>query len=88
MFAPVVSVETPDEHTPAILKLSSPQPALMLAMSSQLMAIIPEHVYGDGQDPKTHPQNSENVVGSGPFKLTLNSNQVSISSWKDLMTFL
>ena len=41
----------------------------MLAMSSQLMAIIPEHVYGDGQDPKTHPQNSENVVGSGPFKL-------------------
>ena len=86
MFAPVVSVETPDEHT-AILKLSSPHPALMLAMSSQLMAIIPEHVYGDGQDPKTHPQNSENVVGSGPLS-SLNSNQVSISSWKDLMTFL
>ena len=68
MFAPVVSVETPDEHT-AILRLSTPHPALMLAMSSQLMAIIPEHVYGDGQDPKTHPQNSKNVVGSGPFKL-------------------
>ena len=41
----------------------------MLAMSSQLMSIIPEHVYGDGQDPKQHPQNSKNVVGSGPFKL-------------------
>ena len=68
MFAPVESVETPDEHT-AILKLSQPHPALMLAMSSQLLAIIPKHVYGDGQDPKTHPQNSENVVGSGPFKL-------------------
>ena len=68
MFAPVETVETPDEHT-AILKLSSPHPALMLAMSSQLMSIIPEHVYGDGQDPKKHPQNSNNVVGSGPFKL-------------------
>lgn len=69
MFAPVTSVETPDAHT-AVLKLSKPHPALMLAMSSQLMPIIPKHVYGDGQDPKAHPQNSENVVGSGPFKLT------------------
>lgn len=68
MFAPVTAVETPDAHT-AVLKLSQPHPALMLAMSSQLMPIIPKHVYGDGQDPKAHPQNSENVVGSGPFKL-------------------
>lgn len=68
MFAPVTTVETPDAQT-AILKLSQPHPALMLAMSSQLMPIIPKHVYGDGQDPKSHPQNSENVVGSGPFKL-------------------
>ena len=68
MFAPVIAVETPNAHT-AVLKLSQPHPALMLAMSSQLMPIIPKHIYGDGQDPKTHPQNSENVVGSGPFKL-------------------
>ncbi len=68
MFGSVTSVETPDAHT-AILKLSQPHPALMLAMSSQLLAIIPKHIYGDGQDPKTHPRNSENVVGSGPFKL-------------------
>lgn len=68
MFAPVESVETPDDTT-AVLKLSKPHPALMLAMSSQLLPIIPQHVYGDGQDPKAHPQNSENVVGSGPFKL-------------------
>lgn len=68
MFAPVTEVQTPDAHT-AVLKLSQPHPALMLAMSSQLMPIIPKHVYGDGQDPKAHPQNSENVVGSGPFKL-------------------
>ena len=68
MFEPVVSVDTPDAHT-AVLNLSKPHPALMLAMSGQLMAIIPKHIYGDGQDPKTHPRNTENVVGSGPFKL-------------------
>lgn len=70
MFAPVESVETPDAHT-AILKLSKPHPALLLAMSGQLMSIIPKHIYGDGElkDVKAHPRNNENVVGSGPFKL-------------------
>ncbi len=68
MFAPVTSVDTPDEHT-AVLNLSKPHPALMLAMSGQLMSIIPKHIYGDGQDPKNHPRNNEDVVGSGPFKL-------------------
>ncbi len=68
MFAPVTAVETPDDLT-AVIKLSQPHPALLLAMSSQLLSIIPEHVYGDGQDPKTHPRNAEDVVGSGPFKL-------------------
>ena len=63
MFAPVKSVDTSDPHV-AVLKLSQPHLALLLAMSSQLLPIIPEHVYGDGQDPK-HPQNAENVVGSG-----------------------
>ncbi|MEZ7982824.1 MAG: ABC transporter substrate-binding protein [Paracoccaceae bacterium] len=68
MFAPVASVDTPDEHT-AVLNLSQPHPALMLAMSGQLMSIIPEHIYGDGQNPKTHPRNNKDVVGSRPFKL-------------------
>lgn len=68
MFAPVTSVDTPDQHT-AVLNLSRPHPALMLAMSGQLMSIIPEHVYGDGQNPKTHPRNNVDTVGSGPFKL-------------------
>ena len=67
MMAPVESVETPDDLT-AVIKLSKPHPALLLAMSSQLLSIIPEHIYGDGQDPKSHPRNSEDVVGSGPFK--------------------
>lgn len=68
MFAPVASVDTPDAHT-AVLNLSQPHPALMLAMSGQLMSIIPEHIYGDGQNPKTHPRNNKDVIGSGPFKL-------------------
>ncbi|WP_372571617.1 ABC transporter substrate-binding protein [Ruegeria jejuensis] len=67
MFGVVDSVETPDEHT-AVLKLSQPHPALLLAMSSQLMPIIPKHIYGDGRDPKSHPRNGQDVVGSGPFK--------------------
>jgi peptide/nickel transport system substrate-binding protein len=33
------------------------------------MSIIPEHIYGDGQNPKTHPRNNKDVIGSGPFKL-------------------
>jgi peptide/nickel transport system substrate-binding protein len=68
MYAPVTSVDTPDDHT-AVINLSQPHPALLLAMSSQLLPIIPEHVYGDGQNPKEHPANTEGVVGSGPFKL-------------------
>lgn len=40
MFAPIESVDTPDDHT-AVLNLSRPHPALMLAMSGQLMSIIP-----------------------------------------------
>lgn len=70
MFAPVERVETPDDHT-AVLQLSQPHPALMLAMSGQLMSIIPQHIYGDVpiNEVKTHPRNNENTVGSGPFKL-------------------
>ncbi|SLN76272.1 ABC transporter substrate-binding protein [Oceanibacterium hippocampi] len=66
MFAPVTSVETPDAHT-AIIHLAHPHPAILLAMSSALLPVIPKHVYGDGQDLKTHPANSA-PVGSGPFR--------------------
>ncbi|MDN2565585.1 ABC transporter substrate-binding protein [Aquibium sp. A9E412] len=67
MFAPVSAVETPDERT-AVIRLSQPHPALLLAMSSALLPIIPEHVYGDGQDIQSHPANSA-PIGSGPFRL-------------------
>lgn len=67
MFAPVEAVETPDATT-AIIRLSQPHPALLLALTGALCPIIPQHVYGDGQDLPTHPANNA-PVGSGPFKL-------------------
>lgn len=67
MLEPVERVETPDART-AVLVLSRPHPAIRLAMSPALMPILPRHVYGDGQDPKTHPANLQ-AVGAGPFRL-------------------
>ncbi len=68
MFAPVTGVDTPDPQT-AVINLSQPHPAILLAMSPGLLPIIPKHIFDDGQDMKTHPRNSEDFVGSGPFKL-------------------
>ncbi len=53
----------------AIIRMSTPHPAIVLAMSPALCPILPKHIYGDGQDLKTHPRNSTDVVGSGPFTL-------------------
>ncbi len=67
MFSPVEKVVTPDAST-AVIHFSQVHPAALLAMSSALLPILPKHVYGDGQDPKSHPANN-NPVGSGPFKI-------------------
>ena len=67
MFAPVEKVDTPDPHT-AVIRMSQPHPAILLAMSPALCPIMPKHVYDDGQDIKSHPRNSQDIVGSGPFK--------------------
>ena len=68
MFEPVTDVETPDPLT-AIVRLSRPHPAVLLAMSPGLLPIIPKHIFDDGQDIATHPRNTEDFVGSGPFRL-------------------
>lgn len=67
MMGPVEKVDTPDAYT-AIIRMSVPHPAIVLAMSPALCPILPKHIYGDGQDLKTHPRNSVAIVGSGPFK--------------------
>ncbi|MBU1358164.1 MAG: ABC transporter substrate-binding protein [Gammaproteobacteria bacterium] len=69
MMGPVEKVDTPDAHT-AIIRMSTPHPAIVLAMSPALCPILPKHIYGDGQDLKNHPRNTTDVVGSGPFKMT------------------
>lgn len=68
MLGPVEKVDTPDPQT-AIIRMTQPHPAILLAMSPALSPILPKHIYGDGQDLKSHPRNSANVVGSGPFRL-------------------
>ena len=67
MYAPVNAVTISDAHT-AVVRLSQPHPALLLAMSTSLTPILPKHIFGDGVDPKVHPRNN-NPVGSGPFKV-------------------
>jgi peptide/nickel transport system substrate-binding protein len=68
MMGPVEKVDTPDAHT-AIIRMSVPHPAIILAMSPALCPIMPKHIYDDGKDLKVHPNNGEGLVGSGPFKL-------------------
>ncbi len=50
--------------------MSVPHPAIVLAMSPALCPILPKHIYGDGQDLKSHSRNSTDVIGSGPFRVT------------------
>lgn len=64
MFAPVEAGHTPDATT-AIICLSQPHPALLLALTGALCPIIPQLVYGDGQGLPTHPADNASV-GSGP----------------------
>jgi peptide/nickel transport system substrate-binding protein len=68
MFEPVDWVETPDDRT-AVIHLSTPHPAILLAMSPALLPILPEHIYGDGRDLATHPANLQ-PVGAGPFRFS------------------
>ena len=69
MLGPVEKVETPDAYT-AIIRMSVPHPAIVLAMSPALCPILPKHIYGDGQDLKNHSRNTTDVIGSGPFRVT------------------
>ena len=67
MFAPVERVDTPTPQI-AVIRMSQPHPAILLAMAPPFCPIIPKHVFGDGADVKTHPKNNL-PVGSGPYKV-------------------
>jgi peptide/nickel transport system substrate-binding protein len=72
MFAGIAEIAVP-EADKVVLTLSQPIPGLMLSLQPLLMPVIPKHIYGDGQEVKTHPRNMKNVVGSGPFKVAENN---------------
>ena len=65
-MAPIEKIETPGRYT-VILRLKHPHPAILMTLSPLIMPILPKHVYGDGQNIRTHPANMK-PVGSGPFK--------------------
>ena len=69
MFAPVESVDTSDPLV-AVVNLSQPHPAILMAMTPGLLPIIPEHIFNDGQAIQEHPRNAgSDFVGSGPFRV-------------------
>lgn len=72
MFGNVESIDVPSPDK-VVLHLSKPVPGLLFSLQPLLMPVLPKHIYGDGQDMKTHPRNMENVVGSGPFKVEENN---------------
>jgi peptide/nickel transport system substrate-binding protein len=82
MLAAVETVDTPTPLT-AVVRLKQPHPALLLVAASPMLPIIPKHIYGDGQDLKTHPANWK-VVGSGPFKLNdIKENEIIMDRFTD-----
>jgi len=69
MFAPVESVDSSDPLV-AVVNLSQPHPAILMAMTPGLLPIIPKHIFDDGQDIQAHPRNAgSDFVGSGPFQV-------------------
>jgi len=66
MLEPVTGVGTPDAYT-AVIRMSRPHPAILMAMCPGLCPVLPKHIYGDGQDLQTHPANTA-PIGCGPFR--------------------
>ncbi|WP_200883897.1 ABC transporter substrate-binding protein [Rhizobium sp. YS-1r] len=64
-FAQITKIDAPDDYT-VILNLAKPTPFLLKAMSSMETPIVPSHLYKEGQDVLTHPNNTA-PIGTGPF---------------------
>ena len=65
-FANVASVETPDAYT-VVVKMKKPYGPFLEQMTCQDGAILPEHLYA-GTDILRNPHNTNDPVGTGPFK--------------------
>ncbi|MEN8244764.1 MAG: ABC transporter substrate-binding protein [Thermodesulfobacteriota bacterium] len=62
-YAPITSIETPDDYT-VVLKLSAPSAPLLGTLASGWGAILPKSLIDNGHDFAAKP------VGTGPFKMT------------------
>jgi peptide/nickel transport system substrate-binding protein len=63
-------IETPDQHT-VVLHLKDAFGPLLRLLSNQSGTnpmVLPKHIFGDGQDLKTHPANLK-PIGSGPYTI-------------------
>lgn len=67
-FANVASVETPDAYT-VVVKMKKPYGPFLEQMTCQDGAILPRHIY-EGTDVLRNPHNSDNPIGTGPFKFS------------------
>lgn len=63
-FGPLQAVDTPDDLT-AVLRLSHPYPAMLMALSSMDSPIVAKHLYA-GTDMRNNPYNLK-PVGTGPW---------------------
>lgn len=64
-FAQVASIEAPDAHT-VTLKLATPIPYLLTALTAAESPMVPAHIY-EGTDIPTNPANNA-PIGTGPYK--------------------
>lgn len=65
-FENIESIETPDGAT-VVIKLNETYGPFLNLLSCADTAILPKHVYGDGQDILDHPRNVD-PIGTGPFR--------------------
>lgn len=92
-FDNIEEIETPDDYT-VIIRLSEPYGPFLTLLTCADSAILPRHIYGDGQDILSHPRNTTDLVGTGPFRfvswttgshITLERNE---NYWKEGLPYL
>lgn len=92
-FDNIEEIETPDDHT-VVIRLSEPYGPFLNLLTCADSAILPQHIYGDGQDILNHPRNTTDLVGTGPFRfvswetgshITLERNE---DYWKEGLPYL
>ena len=65
-FANVGEVQTPDAYT-VVVRMKKPYAPFLTQMTCQDAPILPQHLYAN-TDVLKNPHNSDNPVGTGPFK--------------------